>query len=823
MSPLYYDYTEDFDVEDDNQTELLEPPLQFCVEKTNPEDRSLSSAWMSLDGSGMPGQKPNFNSILRNSTTSTSVHHKSLWSSQDSIPKTPNTSVFDSPPKNSIGNSTVPMKDSTETVVVGAEDRKTIRLSGLGLGARELSTHVEEVFGLPPTASFEVLVSDTDAVGESREGVNIVHGEHAESQSMRNSSYSFETHLSRFPSPPRTLDGQISEGDADQALTSAFLTTHGVTHSSLDAPGREKKPAVPSTGQTLVDNATSPFRSRSPSSQPDSKKQSRPYSIDNGLTELDQLINAFEKADRTRGEKRQIHNSSKFLPHVPPSSPNGQLSGNSSSSQRFDHPFSSSQLRIDNYDGQPDQGPNRSHQRQKSRRSEAATVPNVSQNDVPNFSHQIPRKLMSRPESPMLAPKPISPARQLRLKNSVPQLMKALPALPPDPPMCAVCPPPQLALFEVELPCQFSPLLPESKITLTQETTPAAVSPKSKNSGPAVSTGRTPELAELGSVAVTAQVSEKEKSEQRVPTPAPPARLKLKMRSSSTLRPTSPPESRPWNSEDSYPWSSHPFNVGLPSVGQEDKPANPKPPKFRLKIIRASNSSVGTVRVNRESGDSRASVALHLRHAKDLFTPNSGIDNVFRQVSKHLHSRKISASSSHHATDRQAMPMSAPISDQISLTRSLSSRLSTQPSQTTLNATSATEIRSFFSDDSSHLRAGGRRLGRKISDLRARIAAPYGAANGTQSHDDIAWRSRNGQEALLPAASRSIPNLHETTPITEAKSSRRLSERMHARKLRTRFTLWFKGARSAIRARVKSRKVSGRGGDDEQVQLMTVL
>lgn len=38
----------------------------------------------------------------------------------------------------------------------------------------------------------------------------------------------------------------------------------------------------------------------------------------------------------------------------------------------------------------------------------------------------------ARSETPMLAPKPISPAKELRLRNSIPQLIKALPALPGD-------------------------------------------------------------------------------------------------------------------------------------------------------------------------------------------------------------------------------------------------------------------------------------------------------------------------------------------------------------------------------------------------------
>lgn len=829
-SPLYYDYTEDFDIDEYNQSQPLEPPPQFRVEKTIPEDRPLSSGWTSLTGLDMPAQKPTFYSVLRNSTSTAARLQKSHDSSQDSSMKL-HTSVFDSTPGPSSHGPAVSMKDFAETAAGNSGDSKTIRLSGLGLGARELSSHVEEVFGLPPTSSFEVIVSNTSADEGQTERKNGFQEEiNNETQSVRNSSYSLNTHIRRFPAPPRHLDGQYSEADTDQVSTLKSPTGSNLRLGDSVSPsnGGDKESAVPSTGHTVVGDAIRPFPPRSSSIRSDRQRLSRPYSsvTDKGLSELDELIKVFEEANRTKalGQKPQVEDSSyKVLPAVPSTLQNGSLSSNASSVQRFDSAsFSFNKLRNDNgREEVHDLGLKRGHQRQRPRRLETVTVPTGSENDVPNFSHQFPRKLMSRSESPMLAPKPISPARQLKLKNSVPQLMKALPALPPDPSMRAVSPPPQLTLSEVELPCRFSPLLPDSKSTPSQDA-PKTNPQKSQAFEPNASAGRVSESVGLDSVEPTAQIPAQVKGERKGPTPPPPPKLKLKMKSSSTLRSTSPSESRPWNSEDSYPWSSEPFNAGLPSVFQEEnKPANPKPPKFKLKITRASNSTVGTVRVNRESGDSRHSAALHLRHPKDLFTPNSGIDNIFRQVSKHLQSRKPSASgSTRHPTGQRPEPISTPLADRISLTRSLSN--SPQPSAMSLNGATAIEVRSFFSDDSSHCRVGGRNLGKRISNLRARIAVPYGAANGTQSHDDITWRSRNGQEASIPAASRSIPDLHNGRAGYEARRPRRMSERMHAQKLRKRFTLWFKGARSAIRARVKSRKAAARG-DDEQLQLTAVV
>ena len=60
--------------------------------------------------------------------------------------------------------------------------------------------------------------------------------------------------------------------------------------------------------------------------------------------------------------------------------------------------------------------------------------------------------------------------------------------------------------------------------------------------------------------------------------------------------------------------------------------------------------------------------------------------------------------------------------------------------------------------------------------------------------------------------------MREGRASTEARPHRRLTERLHAQRLRVKFAVWFKEARSAIRARVKSRKQTRRG-DDDQLQL----
>ncbi|KAI1465786.1 uncharacterized protein F4812DRAFT_466210 [Daldinia caldariorum] len=61
-------------------------------------------------------------------------------------------------------------------------------------------------------------------------------------------------------------------------------------------------------------------------------------------------------------------------------------------------------------------------------------VPRISTSSLPREDNEgFPYISPSCSTTPIVSPKPISPARQLKLKNSIPQLMKALPPLPGDP------------------------------------------------------------------------------------------------------------------------------------------------------------------------------------------------------------------------------------------------------------------------------------------------------------------------------------------------------------------------------------------------------
>lgn len=72
------------------------------------------------------------------------------------------------------------------------------------------------------------------------------------------------------------------------------------------------------------------------------------------------------------------------------------------------------------------------HRFQRHKRNQA--IPRISTSSLPKEDNESFRYISpSCSTTPIVSPKPISPARQLKLKNSVPQLMKALPPVPGDP------------------------------------------------------------------------------------------------------------------------------------------------------------------------------------------------------------------------------------------------------------------------------------------------------------------------------------------------------------------------------------------------------
>jgi hypothetical protein len=264
-----------------------------------------------------------------------------------------------------------------------------------------------------------------------------------------------------------------------------------------------------------------------------------------------------------------------------------------------------------------------------------------------------------------------------------------------------------------------------------------------------------------------------------------------------------------------------PLYIDSQAAIRDNDYSNPKPPKFRLKITRASNSTPGTVRVNRGSADSKPLAALHLQDPRDLFTSSSGIDNMFSKVNRRLHTARSSSNSSHPQIEVNQPSILAPISDQFSDNWPPRVDLNIpQPSTGAANPTSPSGAQSFFSEDSSHI-YGKRSLRKRLSNLRARVAMPYASKSlanfydGTHSYNDINWRNKHCEQHPTLSAARSAHNLDTARASPEDSRIRRLTNRVHAWKLRDRVSGWIKDAKSVIVSRTKPGSVGWSGfGED---------
>jgi hypothetical protein len=808
-SPLYYDYTEDFEGDGYQQSaETLGLPPQFNIEQSVPEERPMGAE-------RPPSSEPRLHPLgngLRPSSAPTPTIPKLSDGSRNNKTVLPSERQFKAiqPSLDNGKPDNYPPVKQVENPI----DKETIRLSGLGYGAQGSSTHVEEAFGLLPTKSLEISVSRTDL--EAIAGTTNVRGavaqeyKNTEMQFMWSSSRRGNTHPPRLSSLPsvrsRSRTDAIASTEGEQSTSDKLL--HLQTSQDLMHLSQPSTPLVspPKPAEVELGHDS---RNTAPASSSQSRYRSSSgfRSIDTGFTELADLIKTLEDSNRARNPEREsaVFTGPEKTPMLSSSIPDKSMFQTTQTNYGSTLPVSSfnSSGAKDGRVGTQVQPLKRTQPCSEGPKTEASTLGTYERTMIPNSSHQMALRAIPRSGSPMLAPKPISPARQLKLKNSVPQLMKALPPLPPEPLISAIPSPNRSKSPVKSVPSRLSPRSLELG-ALPMQGTLYQAGKKSAPRGPRVP-------VESGSTSAQPPCAEQPPN-QNPPISQFPPKLRLNMRNSASLPPLSSSNPRPYNMEESYPSSTPDPNAHLTQIVQAEKPSISKPPKFRLKVTRASGSTYGTVRVNRESGESKSTAGFHLRNHKDLFASTAGIDNIFRQVSQHIHSRKASAASSNTGSKSQPAPMS--------LLRPNSYFTSTGTSPTTdLNISRPqatkplppTEVLSVFSDDSSRIEGHSSMRGRLLN-LRARIAVPCVDRTRSQSYDDLAWRDRNGTGTRAPRAKTSASNLHSTKESTgKSQPSRHFARRMQHRKLKEKVQGWLRGARSAIVSRMKSRSTTRSG------------
>lgn len=203
-------------------------------------------------------------------------------------------------------------------------------------------------------------------------------------------------------------------------------------------------------------------------------------------------------------------------------------------------------------------------------------------------------------DTPLISPKPISPARQLKVKNSIPQLMKALPPLPN----------PSLTVDEYECAEILQPF------SLSRSGTPRAQ----------IQHGLQQPRDKFG----LRHPGEATPTQKRLPK----IRFKTKGAATSELDQR---VSRPWNSESNHPWCTRATDAALSNRNDDassHESSSLRVPTY-LSTYRATSSPLAeTVRRYPDVQRSDVVQSLTSQQPTDLFTASSRLCDAFRSTSR---------------------------------------------------------------------------------------------------------------------------------------------------------------------------------------------
>jgi hypothetical protein len=768
LLPLFYDYTEEFNTEEAlRETEPARervPLPPFLVEKTIHEDRKLSSESFHPNDSYTQGPAIELESGDISKSSKEEIQNP---------PDKPRTESEDQMER---------ITNVTEDIIPLYLDRRsydrilpTVTNNTVLLNPDSPTSIVNETSSLEPSQSSNLLIQLNLTIqrrNNAPEDFQPVedcdpndHNDVRETGSLfdKRSSFRLSSLLPNFPNPPNrsvrvnkgvvtTAHGQRVPNDHANVY-SQDLERQGYTVNEASPPGAQllslSEHVSLTSGQTQGDVAGVILQSL-PSPKRKHIRSSRFYSIDHGLTDLADLITNF-KAENGSSQSRVLLSDSPTLQDLPTLS---------AIRRRQSSLFMDSRMALNKFRSEGDlRAPKLKAER---------LVPHIYPEEQVTISkirgkadgltspvtdaRQFAMESFLRPDPPMLAPQPISPARALKLKNSIPQLMKALPPVPRD--------------FTY-------PLLHKQSSSCN---VPSGASLLSLEIDPKTTEKPRPQNIGLMPPFVTSAPQDQASNQvaQSRPIPPPPPRFKLKSRFFTKSRSPSPPSSRPWNLEESYPWVGQQSDIRLPSVTPKTLGLQ-RPSRFKLRATETSDDVSGTVKINSDAKGFRAMSSLDLRHPKDLFTSTSNLNDVFRQVSRQFGSGSTSASVEAASTEPY-----------------LASPVLTYP-------ISPTEVRSFFSDNSSQVQSHNG-LRKRISNLRARFPHPYLLRSVEQT---------NGNENAIqlnsrPILTRGISGLNDGSRQNVDEYGMPLTGSPH-QGLKSKVSGWFKGVRLAMGWRGKTR------------------
>ena len=296
----------------------------------------------------------------------------------------------------------------------------------------------------------------------------------------------------------------------------------------------------------------------------------------------------------------------------------------------------------------------------------------ASRDSVPELFNWVNERVFQDDNKEITTPSPHpAPSKSIPETKQPPPVEKELPSIPTEKPAVKTLSPPSQPTGP-DLPFSFTPLARR----------------KSEDDS----------VAELEAVALswlTREGKSKTAGEALVPdtaTRVPPDRKSA----------ASPPGSRPWNLDASYPWNDQVPELEV-NVPDDTEDPVPKLPRFKLRIHRAS-SSIGKLAKRRRSSDSLLgpfASSHHILHGPAFRRKRDPNLSIFPGQINSSHA--VMRSSPQHTRFVESFETNSPV---ITLMPP-----SPGPGQ---------EVRSFFSDDSSQMHPKGT-LRKRFSDFKARI------------------------------------------------------------------------------------------------------
>ena len=773
-SPLYYDYTESFYPEDEVAISPAEdyytnpPAPAFMVDRTIHEDRELSSDWSYLAMTDLRGRGFLASEGLNLMTEEGAVIPDSqpLDLSYAGVAKTSPLKSVQVQPAYTASNRRGSAENSmTARVLRADESNGSARWNGAGYGSaeptplEEIGDPNEDISFVDPKAAYSP--SKIRAIPgawppTANSGVGSVHGE-----------------SNSFPFP-------LTESASNQATSQKA--------SQRSASERKENPQQ--QGILLQSSSAPSFRATVPSDDRKFSPETVGLAISTAeVTEVTDSHDEPEDVFPVADEELQQYQSRRVA--------------------QTDFPLT----RHDSYqaDGALEIDPRFKLSKYKSDSDLAAPRFGIRENnrytiDGPRGAHHLthpgprnPREFcFSRSSSEIMSPIPISPARELRVKNSIPQFMKTLPPLPLRQPVTD-----RISLTDPRKSSSKRPppLKLDPSILMNGSTLPSLAN---------VSHPTTPTL-DTSSIAKGSPKVQKQFANSSQPFLS---RWRLKARSPAIIPKPSPPATRPWNLAESYPWDEAAPAVDLTALAP--KRSGLFNPKLKLKMMKSSESlGLGTVRINREAAQEHKQVPT-LGAPKDLFSsPSSGLTNIFRQVSHHLSGESANATNPpphpevllaaeeakakwNHKVTKSASKSTMTLKDKasFSLTRNMQqSKSENNGSGAKLVQTVSREFRVATNivrpTEHGSLRHEGSQ--QELHDsirkkLRARLPMSHSRAQSRKSEDMISRPKTAASSAPLIMAQFDGAN-DERAPVAEVKRSKRLKKKVSS---------WFKGAKATV-------------------------